>query len=304
MIALGIIGNGTQARALLDHQAPLGRFRLAAFAAGPGEASGAGTPTAIHSRTWHDVVADPGIAALLVDVPRIGELEIVQAGLAAGKIVVCSPAPARGADELGILRQAMIRGGGTLLPCGELTHGEATRRGLAAMADPAFGRITSIYLAIRQPHGPGDVIADLAPEVAGFVTAAITDDITAMRVNAGRLFGPERDSAVILMRSAGAAVVTIELSRCLPASLPAPGLGEVEIEAIGLGQAVRITPLDSAVRIHRDDGYAVQPWLNAPVLEMLRDIAAVVDGYDATAAFMRRATHTQSLLAAIEAAAG
>jgi predicted dehydrogenase len=298
MIALGIIGNGAQARALLDHQAPLGRFRLAAFAAGPGEAAGDG------ARPWQEVAADPAIAALLVDVPRIGELAIVQAGLAAGKIVVCSPAPARGADELGILRQAMIRGGGTMLPCGELTHGEATRRGLAVMADPAFGRITSIYLAIRQPRGSGDVIANLAPEVAGFVTAAIEDDITAVRVNAGRLFGPERDSAVILLRSAGEAVVTIELSRCLPASLPAPGLGEVEIEVVGTGQAVRITPLDSAVRIYRDDGYAVRPWLNAPVLEMLRDIAAVVDGYDATAGSMRRATRAQSLLAAIEAAAG
>jgi hypothetical protein len=30
----------------------------------------------------------------------------------------------------------------------------------------------------------------------------------------------------------------------------------------------------------------------------------VVDGYDATAEFMRRATRAQSLLAAIEAAAG
>ena len=300
MIALGIIGNGAQARALLDHQAPLGRFRLAAFAAGPGPGEVAGDG----ARPWQEVAADPAIAALLVDVPLFGELEIVQAGLAAGKIVVCSPAPARGTEDLGILRQAMIRGGGTLLPCGELTHGEATRRGLVAMADPAFGRITSIYLAIRQPRGPGDVIADLAPEVVGFVTAAIQDDITAVRVNAGPLFGPERDSAVILLRSAGEAVVTIELSRCLPASLPAPGLGEVEIEAIGLGQAVRITPLDSAVRIHRDDGYAVRPWLNAPVLEMLRDIASVVDGYDATAGSMRRATRAQSLLAAIEAAAG
>ena len=137
------------------------------------------------------------------------------------------------------------------------------------------------------------MIADLAPEVVGFVTAAIQDDITAVRVNAGRLFGPARDSAVILLRSAGEAVITIELSRCLPASLPTAsaqaGLGDVEIEAVGMGQAVRITPLDSAIRIHRDDGGSVQPWLNAPVLEMLRDIAAVVDGYDATAASIRRA---------------
>ena len=298
MITLGIIGNGAQARALLDHQAPLGRFSLAAFAAGPGEA-----PLATNVRPWQEVAADPAIAALLVDVSA-GECAIVQAGLAAGKIIVCSPAPARSADDLDMLHQAMIRGGGTMLPSGELTHGEATRRGLAAMADPGFGRITSIYLAIRQPRGPGDVIADLAPEAVGFVTAAIQDDITAVRVNAGRLFGPARDSAVILLRSAGEAVVTIELSRCLPATLPAPGLGEIEIEAVGTGQAVRITPLDSAVRIHRDDGYVVRRWQDAAVLQMLRDIADVVDGHDAAAGAMRRVARAQSLLAAIAAAAG
>ena len=296
MIALGIIGDGAQARALLDHQAPLGRFRLSGLAAGRGDGTAPAPP-------WQEVAADPAIAALLVDLPGGGEFEVVRAGLAAGKIVVCSPAPARSGEDLARLREAMIQGGGTMLPCGELTHGEAARRGLAAMSDPAFGRITSIYLAIRQPRGPGDVIADLAPEVAGFVAAAIKDDFSTVRVNAGRLFGPERDSAVILMRSAGGAVVTVELSRCLPASLPAPGLGEVEIEAIGTGQAVRVTPLDSAVRIHRDDGCAVRPWLNAPVLEMLRDVAAVVDGYDATAGSMRRAARAQSLLAEIAAAA-
>ena len=300
MINLGIIGNGAQARALLDHQAPLGRFSLAAFAAGPGEA-----PLATNVRPWQEVAADPAIAALLVDVSA-GECAIVQAGLAAGKIIVCSPAPARSADDLDMLHQAMIRGGGTMLPSGELTHGEATRRGLAAMADPGFGRITSIYLAIRQPRGPGDVIADLAPEALGFVTAAIQHDITAVRVNAGGLFGPARDSAVILLRSAGEAVITIELSRCLPPSLPiaSAGLGEVEIDVVGMAQAVRITPLDSAIRIHRDDGGSVQSWLNAPVLEMLRDVAAVVDGYDAAAASLRRVARVQSLIAAIEIEVG
>ena len=287
MIALGVIGNGRHVRALQDHQAPLGRFQFAA------------TPV----RAWQDVAADPTIAALLVDVSG-GECEIVQAGLEAGKIIVCSPVPARSADDVTHLKHAIVQGGGTLLPCGELTHGEATRRGLAAMADPAFGRLTSLYLAIRQPRGPGDVIADLLPEAVGFVLAAIREDITAVRVTAGRLFGPTRDCAVILLRSAGEAVVTIELSRCLPATLPAPGLGEIEIEAVGTGQAVRITPLDSAVRIHRDDGYVVRRWQDAAVLQMLRDIADVVDGHDAAAGAMRRVARAQSLLAAIAAAAG
>jgi hypothetical protein len=83
---------------------------------------------------------------------------------------------------------------------------------------------------------------------------------------------------VILLRSASEVVVTIELARCLPPSLPAPGLGEVEIEAMGAKQAVRAVPHAGAVRIHRDDGSAAVPWLNAPVLDLLRGLENPVDG--------------------------
>jgi hypothetical protein len=122
------------------------------------------------------------------------------------------------------------------------------------------------------------VIEALGPEALEAVLAAIPDEIVQVRVNAGALFGAERDSAVILLRSASDVVVTIELARCLPPSLPAPGLGEVEIEAMGAKQAVRAVPHAGAVRIHRDDGSAAVPWLNAPVLDLLRGLEAPVDG--------------------------
>jgi hypothetical protein len=287
MIALSIIGDGLQARALRGHGAPLGRIRLI------------DTP----SRPWREIAVDPALASVLVDLPGAEGFVAITAALKAGKIVICPPAPARGVEELALLRQAALTGGGTLLPCGELTHGEAARRGLAAIADPAFGRLTSLYIAIRQPRGPGDVLEDLAPEAAGFITAAIPDDFPAVRVNAGFLFGPQRDSAVIILRSATDVVVTVELAKCLPAGLPAPGLGEVEIDPIGTAQAIRITPLDSAVRIHRDDGADVRPWLDAAVLAMLRDVEAAVDGR-AAAGGLHRVARNQVLLAAIRAAAG
>ena len=69
-------------------------------------------------------------------------------------------------------------------------------------------------------------------------------------MNAGRRFGAGRDRAGILLRSASDVVVTIELARCLPPSLPAPGLGEVEIEARGEKQAVRAGPALSATDVH------------------------------------------------------
>ena len=282
MIPLGIIGGGHQAQALRDHRAPLGRIRLV-------DAPG---------RDWREIAADPALAAVLVDLPGDAGLEAVIAALGAGKIVISPPAPARSGDDMARLRAAAVGGGGTLLPGGELTHGEATRRGLSAIADPQFGSLTSLYIAIRQPRGPGDVLEDLAPEAVGFITSAIADQVGTVRVNAGGLFGPTRDSAVILLRTACNAVITVELARCLPASLPAPGFGEIEIEAIGTRQALRITPLDSAVRIHRDDATALRPWLDAAVVAVLREVEAPPAGG------LDRAARTQALLAAIRAAAG
>ncbi len=282
MITLGIIGDGHHARALRDHGAPLGRIRLV------------DTPR----RAWRDIATDRALAAVLVDLPGAAGLAAITAALAAGKIVLSTPSPAHSADEVASLRAAAIAGGGTLLPGGELVYGEAARRGLAAIADPAFGRLTSLYIAIRQPRGPGDVLDDLAPEAVAFIAAAIPDAFPSVRVNAGALFSGDRDSAVILLRSANDVVVTIELARCLPASLSAPGLGEIEIDAIGTAQAVRITPLDSAVRIHRDAGNDARPWLDAAVLAMLREVEAPpADGID-------RAARHQALVAAIRAAAG
>lgn len=282
MIALGIIGAGHQADALRGHGAPLGRIRLV------------DEP----DRAWPAVVADPALSAVLVDLPHDTGFAVISAALMAGKTVIAGPSPARSAAEVDSLRASAIAGGGILIPGGELTHGEAARRGLAALASPDFGQLTSLYIAIRQQRGPGDVLDDLAPEAVGFVTAAIADVFSAVRVNAGTLFGGDRDSAVIILRSTGDVVVTIELARCLPASLPAPGLGDVEIEAIGTLQAVRITPLDSALRIHRDDGSDMRPWLDSAVLALLREVEAPrAGGID-------RAARNQGVLAAIRAAAG
>ncbi len=285
MIGLGMIGDGLQARALRGHGAPLGRIRLV------------DTP----ARPWQAIAGDPALAAVLVDLPGEEGLAAVIAALDAGKVVISGPAPARDPREADLLSEAAVTGGGVLLPCGELTHGEAARRGLAAIADPGFGRLTSLYIAIRQPRGPGDVLDGLAAEAVAFVTAAIPDATIAVRLNAGRLFGPERDSAVILLRTAKDTVVTIELAKCLPASLPAPGLGEVEIDAIGTSRAVRITPLDSAVRIHRDSGTDLRPWLDAAVPAMLHDVETAVQTRE-SASGLDRAIRNQMLLSAIRAA--
>lgn len=256
-IPVALVGDGPHAQALRGHQGPLGRVSLVADL--PDGAD------------WQAAVADPSVRAVLAF--GVEAAQVASAALSAGKIAVCGPDLARDAAAVAALPP------GILLCGGEIVHGEATRRALAAMADPAFGPLRSLYLAIRQPRGtPGDVIEALGPEALEAVLAAIPDEIVQARVNAGALFGAERDSAVILLRSASDVVVTIELARCLPPSLPAPGLGEVEIEAMGAKQAVRAVPHAGAVRIHRDTGSAAVPWLNAPVLDLLRGLDNPVDG--------------------------
>jgi hypothetical protein len=256
-IPVALVGDGPHAQALRGHQGPLGRVSLVADLPD-------GAP-------WQAAVANPAVRAVLAFGAEAAQ--VASAALLAGKIAVCGPELARDAAAVAALPP------GILLCGGEIVHGEATRRALAAMADPEFGPLRSLYLAIRQPRGmPGDVIEALGPEALEAVLAAIPDEIVQVRVNAGALFGAERDSAVILLRSASDVVVTIELARCLPPSLPAPGLGEVEIEAMGAKQAVRAVPHAGAVRIHRDTGSAAVPWLNAPVLDLLRGLEAPVDG--------------------------
>jgi hypothetical protein len=256
-IPVVLVGDGPHAQALRGHQGPLGRVSLVADL--PDGAA------------WQAAVADPAVRAVLAFGAEAAQ--VASAALSAGKIAVCGPELARDAAVVAALPP------GILLCGGEIVHGEATRRALAAMADPAFGPLRSLYLAIRQPRGmAGDVIEALGPEALDAVLAAIPDEIVQVRVNAGALFGAERDSVVILLRSASDVVVTIELARCLPSSLPAPGLGEVEIEAMGAKQAVRAVPHAGAVRIHRDDGSAAVPWLNAPVLDLLRGLENPVDG--------------------------
>ena len=277
VIRLGVIGSGAHATELVAHGAPLGRIALAAFAGQGTEALAgrAGVPVV----DLGSLFAGPGLRAVLVDVPVAERATLVAGALRAGKIVVCPPPVALTSAELEAIAEAARVGGGRLLCGGEIAHGEPGRRGLAAMAAPEFGPLRSLYLAIRQPRGgDGDVIETIGWEALDFVLSAVPGGIEKVRVNAGAQFGTARDTAVILLRTTEDAVITIELSRCLPASIPATGLGEVEIDAMGGLQALRITPQSAAVRIHRDSGTDLAPWLDAPVLAMLRAVVAACDG--------------------------
>lgn len=270
-ITLHLLGDGRLARDLRAHGAPLGRIRL----------------------------SEASARAILIDLPLAHRHAATEAALRRGQLVLCPPPVARTQAELAALARAALEGSGRLLPAGEIAHSEAGRRGIEAIHAPAFGTMRSLYVAIRQPRGPGDVLADLLPEALDAVLAIVPGDFPSVRVNAGALFGDAHDAAVVLLRSKTGVVVTIEVARCLPPSLPAPGLGEVEIDAMGTRQSVRIVPHAGHVRLYRDDGAMAIPWLNAPVLGMLRALEAA----DAPETGLARAERALTVMQNIEEAA-
>jgi hypothetical protein len=241
VIPIAIIGDGPHARTLKDHAAPLGRFVI--------------------RPDWRDAEVR---AVLALD----AQVDDIAAALRAGHVVLCPPAVAD------LPRIA----GGKLIVAGEITYSEAGARAIEMIRAPGFGPLRSLYVAIRQPRAhAGDVLDELGWEALDFVLSVAEPQ--RVHATAATLFGGAApDTAVILMQTEDDAVITIELSRCLPPTLPAAGLGEIEVEAMGARQSIHLQPHATSVTVYRDTGIVTAPWLDAPIIRMLRTFAAVVDG--------------------------
>jgi len=283
-ILVGVIGAGHHAAALLDHATSFGRLRLAAWAASP-DASDAELAAEFAARAgaarrpWQEVANDAALAALLLLGPPGSAAAAAEAGLRRGAIVLCPPPAAPDEATLSRLEAAERAGGGTLLVGGELAYGEAGSRALAAVRDPAFGALRTLFLSIRQPRADEeDVLETAGWEALDFALAALPGRLVRTQATGGTLFGGRsRDTLSALLLCDDGVVATLDLARCLPATIPAPGLGEVEFEAFGTRQSVRAIPHAEAVRILGDFGDSAAPWLDPPVALMLRAVTAAHD---------------------------
>lgn len=244
---IAVAGDGRHARALAGHGAALGGIEVVA----PGEAE----------------------AVLVFD-----DLAVAEAALRAGRKVLCGPFVSRTAGD--VARLAAF--GGVVLPGGEIAHSEAGRRGLAAIRDPGFGAVKSMFVAIRGRRGAAGAVLEMLAEAVDFVLEVAPGPFSAIRVNPGALFGAEVDTYVLVLRCAEDVVASIEVSACLPEGLVLPGLGEIEVEVMGAEGSVRILPGADAVQVWSDAGLRLVPWLNAPVLEMIRrlEVGEGTDGID------------------------
>ncbi len=287
-IDAGVIGGGGHARALAEHLAPLPGLRLARWGPSPG---GADQPAAaaLARRAgvgfvpdWREVVREPSIRAVLVlsDAPE--RALAVETSLGAGKAVLCPAPAARTAAELDRLAGAIRRGHGLLLSPGAIRHTAAGKYALEAAAGGSLGHLHSVYAAARTAARGGangrGVVDEMGWDLLDFVLGLTNAPVRRLHAAGASFERPgERDIAALILRFDDELIATVELARCLPPGIAADCQPEVEIEVVAARQALRIEPYGSAVRVYRAAGNSLRPWLDAPVVSMVQDLAAAID---------------------------
>jgi predicted dehydrogenase len=318
LLAIGIVGAGRHAAALADHQAPFGDVRVARWAASPGGADLslirelATRIEAPFARDWEALVRDPDLPAVLVLSESAGASRVAEAALGAGKTVFCAAPAATRPEEANRLVGAATGGRGVLLVGGTIRHSAAGREALRLIRTGELGPLHSLFASVRLPAGGnGDrsssaqrpVLEEAGWDLLDFIVAATGSQPSRVHAHVDTLFGAgAQDTAVCIVRFDNDLVATIEVARCLPASLAAAADGEVEIEVIGGRQALRLQPGATAVGIY-GRGTSLRPWLDAPVISMLDDLAAATNGGAPNAEGVADVRRMVDLMEAIRAAA-
>jgi predicted dehydrogenase len=286
-IPIGVIGAGGHAQELLRHAAPLAELRVAHCAPAPDDVDSnpaiefARRFGAAFSPEWRVVAEDRQVPAVLVLGEMAGRTEIIVAALNAGKVVLCPFPAARDAAALAEVANARTKGHGILLTLGEIAGTAAGADALGSLREGRLGTLHSIWAAVRSRRtdaaGQG-VVEQHGWPVLDFLLAAVHEPVARVHATLATLFepGPHEDTAVILLRFEQGPVATVELARCLPPSMAVPTMGEVEIEAIGAREVVRIEPYNSAVRVYADTGVSTRPWVDGALVRSLPQVVAAV----------------------------
>lgn len=287
-VPIGIVGAGRHAQALAGHEAPLPGARVSRWAASPcghdrdRAAALAERIGAEFSADWEAVAGDPSLPAVLVLSSDPGRRAVLDRALSAGKVVL-SPLPTVTTEaEVDGVAAAEARGRGVLLSPSALRHTAAGTSVLKMVAEGELGTLHSVYAAGRFPWGdrqgrPG-VLEDAGWEIFDFLLAVAPAPVLRVHAQTGALFGSHgQDTAVLVIRFENDVIATIELSRCLPPSIPVPPSGEMEVELIGSRQAVRLQPYASSLSLFGPTAVRC-PWVDDPVISMVREVVNVVTG--------------------------
>ncbi len=283
--SLGIIGADARTRALADRLSPSAPFHAGPFAirrwagspaGGDGDAAAAQARVASvpFAASWREVLdAD----AVFVAGPAAGHAQAVVAALSAGKPVLCPVPLGVTAAELAEVESAQRGSGAVLLSPSDLTASTAGRRALASVEAGDLGKLHAVFLASRTGPAAGDVLDDLGWEALDFLAACIGAPCTRAYATGGSLFGAPADAVLGNLRFAGDTIVTLELSRGLPPALAAAG-PEVEVELAGTEAALRVEPYRRIVDVYSGAGAERRHWPARPVVAMLEDLQAAMEG--------------------------
>jgi predicted dehydrogenase len=311
-IPLGLIGAGVHAQELLCHAAPLEGMQVTRCA--PDGAAGRDHSAELARRfggafapEWRAVAEDPHLPGVLVLGAVATRTPIVIAALNAGKVVLCPFPAARDAAGLAAVVDARVQGRGVLLSLGEIAGTAAGSHMLLVLRDERLGTPHSIWAAVRSRRGEAagqGVLEQHGWQVLDFLLTARRDPVLRVHATLGHVFepGPQEDTAVILLRFEQGLVATVELSRCLPPSLPAPAMGEVEIEVIGARGVVRIEPYNTGLRVYGDGEVSNRAWVDGSLVRTLPQVAEAVRTGSGDQSGLERAGRAIAIMGMIAAA--
>jgi len=305
--AVGVIGAGPGALQLVRHAAPVTGATLAAWApASPGDGAAdlAAAAGASFVADWRALAEDPALTVVLVLADQPGRAAPVQAALANGKFVLCPFPVTEDAEVLADIERAEAAGG-ILRPSGGLGDTQAGELLLLAVRDGRLGTVHSLWACARHRRAAGarDVRDDLLWPLLDIVLEAVLSPVVRVHATCGAVFGngPMADSAVVLLRFANGPIVTLEASRCLPPTLPVPEQGELEIEAIGSCEVVRITPHASGVQVLGGAAPGKRDWIDPPLVRALEQMPDLLRTRSRDAGWAERHRRALAIMAAVRA---
>jgi predicted dehydrogenase len=310
-VPMAVIGAGHHATELRRHAAPLPDIQIAGCALAPnGHDEGGSVELARHfgaaySPDWRRLIDDPNLPAVLVLSSSPGCAEVAAAALNAGKVAICPFPPATDTESLAALADAQARGGGVLLSLSEIAGTAAGANALQALREGQLGKLHSVWAAgrfLRRGREASESVLDqYGWQVLDFVLSGVQSPVARVHATLANLFeqGSQPDTAVVLIRFEHEVIVTIELSRCLPGSIAAPDMGEVEIEVIGAKEVVRIEPHASAVRVYGEAGASTRSWTDGPLVRTLPQVAAALRSRKADDCCLERARRALAIMETI-----
>jgi predicted dehydrogenase len=283
-LSINIVGAGVHARWLAEHGALIPGIVLANWSPSPDDRDGslaasvAGAAGVAFVPDWKALANDSSGAAVLI----LGDLNdcvpAIETALRAGKNVTGLTTGSLDARTLRSIRDAEVQGGGNFFSKARIAYTEAGSRALRLLRDGDLGRLHSIYLAVRTARSPGsaaDFLTQAGVQAFDFVLSCVPGALQTMHSTGGALFDySNTDTVVSILRFEPDIVVTVELSRCLPRTIPTGPDGQIEFELIGSQRLIRAEPENTAVVVFTDDKTIARPWLDHPLRQVLVELRA------------------------------